>query len=111
MLQQIQGDLLNQGVALSTILRKAKVLASQLRSEELSNWVSQELDGYKSNDNLPDYRVFSTSCFGTWTNGYWVVKSRGVPLSRIKDKGTKESSFQVPCKRGHTNGSAACCRF
>ena len=77
MLQQIQSDLLNQEVALSTILRKAKVLASQLRSEELSNWVSQELDGYNSSANLPDYRIMSTGCFGAWTNGYWIVKGHG----------------------------------
>jgi len=43
MLRHIQSDLLDQEVALSTILRKAKVLASQLRSEELGKWVSQEL--------------------------------------------------------------------
>ena len=53
MLRQIQTDLLDQKVALSNILRKAKVLASQLRSEELGKWVSQELDGYKPNDDLP----------------------------------------------------------
>jgi hypothetical protein len=56
-LEQIQTDLLNQDVPLSTILRKAKVLASQLHSEKLADWVSQELDGYKSDKDLPDYRV------------------------------------------------------
>jgi hypothetical protein len=54
-LQQIQADVLNQNVSLSNTLRKAKVLASQLRSQELSNWVSSELDGYKSEKDLPDY--------------------------------------------------------
>lgn len=62
--------------------------------------MSQELDGYKSNDNLPDYRVFSTSCFGTWTNGYWIVKGRGVPLSRIKDKELKKVLSRFRVKEG-----------
>jgi len=66
------------------------VLASQLRSEELANWVSQELDGYKSTEELPDYRVVSTGCFGTWTNGYWIVKGRGVPLSKVRDEKLKK---------------------
>lgn len=96
-LAEIQTDLLKQEVPLSTILRKAKVLASQLRSEELSNWVSRELDGYKSNDELPDYRVIRTGCFGKWTNNYYVINQRGVPLNKITDERLKDflTTFNV----------------
>jgi hypothetical protein len=84
-LAQIQADLLDPDVPLSAILRKAKVLASQLRSDELAMWVAQELDGYKNPNELPDYRLLGTSLFGTWTNGYWTLTNRGVPLFSIKD--------------------------
>lgn len=85
-LSQLQADLLDRNASLSDTLRKAKVLASQLGSEELDTWVSQELDGYKDKNSLPDYRVLHTSVAGTWTNGYFVQQFRGVPLYAIKDK-------------------------
>ena len=46
--EQIQIDLLNPDASLSTVLRKARVLASQLKSKELQGWVEQELEGYKT---------------------------------------------------------------
>jgi hypothetical protein len=96
-LQQIQADLLDQDAPLSTTLRRAKVLASRLRSDELGNWVSQELDGYKSSNELPDYRVIRTGCTGSWTNGFYMVTNRPVPLMRIDDDNLKEllTTFRV----------------
>ncbi len=89
-LSQIQSDLLNPNASLSDILRKAKVLASQLGSEELDSWVSHELDGYKDKNSLPDYRVLRTSVAGTWTNGYHSYKFRGVPLFSLEDEDLKK---------------------
>lgn len=84
-LPQIQSDLLDPTVPLSAILRKAKVLASQLKSEELARWVDRELDGYDDIHDLPDYRRLATTVAGTWTNGYYVVKNRGLSLASIED--------------------------
>jgi antitoxin component HigA of HigAB toxin-antitoxin module len=85
-LNQIQEDILNQAIPLSVTLRKAKVLAYEIQSEELSNWVSQELDGYKNRSELPDYRILRTTCFGKWTNGYWMVNTQPVPIYKLKDE-------------------------
>jgi len=97
LLGQLQRDLLDEEVSLSTILRKARVLASHLHSAELGEWVARELDGYKQAEDLPDYRVISTSCFGVWTNGYYIIKGRGVSLSRVKNEKLKEflTTFRV----------------
>lgn len=84
-LNQIQADLLDDKVSLSAILRKAKVLASQLGSAELAAWVDQELNGYKDKSELPDYRILGTQVFGTWTNGYYWYQNRGLPIISIKD--------------------------
>jgi hypothetical protein len=83
-INQIQADLINEDVSLSAILRKAKVLSSQLESDELANWVSDELDGYYDSE-LPDYRLLDTSVSGTWTNGYWVVNNRALTMFSIDD--------------------------
>ncbi len=41
LIQQLQDDILNQGTGLSSVLRKAKVLAVSLGSEELESWVDR----------------------------------------------------------------------
>jgi hypothetical protein len=85
-IEQIQKDLLDSNVPLSDILRKAKVLASQLENAELSLWASQELDGYPIDKDLPDYRVINTSASGLWTNGYWKIPNQGVPMFKVEDE-------------------------
>lgn len=89
-LEQIQNDLLNESLATTNVLRKAKVLSYQLNSTELSEWITNELSGYKSVDNLPDYRILNTTCIGTWTNGYWQMTNQGVPFHKIDDEELKK---------------------
>jgi hypothetical protein len=89
-LSQIQADILDEKVSLSTILRKAKVLAAELSSDELAAWAARELDGYNERSELPDYRIFRTSVFGTYTNGYWLIKNHGLSLFEIKDDWLRE---------------------
>jgi hypothetical protein len=54
-------DLIEETVDSSTdvnqILRRAKILAHELGSKELSEWADAELNGYAGEDNLPDYRI------------------------------------------------------
>ena len=82
-LRQIQEDLLKENSSLPTTLRRALVLASELKSEKLKNWASQELNGYKQFIDLPDYRRIATSCVGTWTNGFHAITNHQVPTWRI----------------------------
>ena len=68
LINEIQNDILTPSTPLSSILRKAKVLAYQLKNAEFKEWVDQELNGYSSNANmLPDYRKA-----GTQSRGYFV---------------------------------------
>lgn len=54
---ELQRDCLDQTVSASTILRKAKVIASKLGLNELEQWLTSELEGYDcSLDELPDHR-------------------------------------------------------
>jgi len=64
---------------LSQVLRKARVLASELRSDELRVWVEAELNGYTSTDPLPDYRVSVASNFGNFV-GYAGSQGKGLPI-------------------------------
>ena len=57
LLNDIQEAITNPSFRLADILRKAKVLAFRLDHQEFKDWVNQELNGYKSNDNMPEYRI------------------------------------------------------
>jgi len=57
LLKDIQEAITNPSFRLADILRKAKVLAFRLDHQEFKYWVSQELNGYESNDNIPEYRI------------------------------------------------------
>lgn len=99
-LTQIQSDILYDKIPLSAVFRKARVLSAELESDELAYWVSNELDGYDDLEALPDYRWLNTSVVGTWTNGYWTVKNKGVILSQIDDDDLKKFLSKYPVQKG-----------
>jgi len=71
---------------LSQVLRKAKVLASELRSEELRVWAEAESSGYKDNDALPDYRVSTASNRGNFVGSFGTSGSGiNIPLSTLPE--------------------------
>lgn len=85
-LEQIQKDILDESISLSTVLRKAKVLAYEIDSDELKLWVKSELDGYENNDDLPGYRILESHPCGKWTNGYHLISNHQVPMYKIEDE-------------------------
>ena len=59
LLQEIQTETSSSGGDLATILRKCKILAARLGSEEFAQWITWELDGYpddQGNTTLPAVR-------------------------------------------------------
>lgn len=65
LIQGLQNDIIDSKVSLSSVLRKAKVLASILKSNELKKWVDSELNGYQGEkEEVPDYRIMSVSNLG-----------------------------------------------
>jgi hypothetical protein len=57
LLQDIQAEATESTVPVSTVLRRAQILASRLGHEPLKQWTRSELQGYTDPDALPDYRV------------------------------------------------------
>lgn len=90
MINQLQTNILDPDFPLSAILREAKVLASQLESDDLGEWVSRELNGYEIVSTLPDYRILITVTQGSWTNNFYMLPNRGVPMYKITDENLTE---------------------
>lgn len=87
LLREIQDAAVNPDVDISFLLRKCKILASRLKNPEFSNWVDQELNGYKSTDSLPDYRVARVHSKGHFAGpGGSGLRNANIPLTCIDQK-------------------------
>jgi len=64
---------MDEKVSVSSLLRKAMVIAKKLKIEELEKWVSLEADGYPAGSELPEYRKVSSEAksFNPY-NGLWL---------------------------------------
>src|SRR6266436_570297 len=56
LLREIQNAAASTESRVADLLRKSKILAVRLKSDELGRWVDQELNGYTNVDDLPAYR-------------------------------------------------------
>lgn len=53
---ELQKDALDKKVRTSDLLRKGLVVAKKLKIKDFEDWINYELNGYSSNDEIPDYR-------------------------------------------------------
>jgi len=56
LLAQIQADVVDDTVPLSSLLQKCIVLGGEAGSEKMRAWARRELNGYADPDTVPDYR-------------------------------------------------------
>ncbi len=54
----LQKEAYDSNTSISTLLRKAYVVARKLKTNDFEVWINSELNGYKcSNDEIPEYRM------------------------------------------------------
>jgi hypothetical protein len=78
LLAQIQADVVDDTVPLSSLLQKCIVLGGQAGSQKLRDWARWELNGYAGADTVPDYRHFHAVLMAVITNnaGYNPITQR-----------------------------------
>ena len=57
LLAEIERGALDDSVSLAATLRKCIALGAQTRNAELRDWASRELDGYRNDNEIPEYRI------------------------------------------------------
>lgn len=70
LLHEIRDDALDSKVNIADLLRKCKVLAFRLGNDEFKKWVDQELNGYSSKEDLPQYRILNVQSFGDFAGPF-----------------------------------------
>jgi hypothetical protein len=68
LLAQIEADVVDDTVPLSSLLQKCIVLGGQAGSEKMRDWARQELHGYGGADTVPDYRHVPAAVMAVITN-------------------------------------------
>ena len=58
-IQKLIQEIQDNNILVSSLLRKTKILASELDQKDFLDWVNLELNGYKDDSAYPDYRKLS----------------------------------------------------
>lgn len=64
-----------------SLLRRALVLATRLKNEDLRTWVSHELNGYPDEDAVPAYRKLQVISYGFFADRFVGQATLQIPLS------------------------------
>ena len=93
LLREIQNDLVSEGGDVTAVLRKCKILASRLGSDEFAQWVDGELNGYSPSQPTPPYRRLAIQYYASFTNPVWQATRQPVPLQLVpkEHRGSFES--------------------
>ena len=83
LLTEIRDGAISSETRLDEVLRRCLVLAEELDSETLRIWADNELDGYKSLDEVPDYRAIAVTPKFNAANFAWKVTGQTVPIEYL----------------------------
>ncbi|MGE5647120.1 MAG: hypothetical protein ACM336_15160 [Acidobacteriota bacterium] len=87
LLREIQAAATDSSIEISTVLRKAKMLAARLRNPEFEAWVDRELNGYDPDgEDVPPYREIHGVVQGTLSDGYRLWNNVPIMTSFLPEK-------------------------
>lgn len=87
LIEQIRNEAVNGASSLASLLRKCQILASTLGNKDLKRWVSCELNGYGSGDDLPGYRRLHADSIGTFAGyGGRMLNNAPIPICNLPKK-------------------------
>lgn len=81
LLQDIVASATQEDCDVPSLLRKALVLASRLRNDELKTWVNHELNGYSDGSQVPEYRHADVISYGFFADRYVGKATLQVPVT------------------------------
>lgn len=86
LLRELQRDALDPKVDITTVLRRARVLAARLNNAEFVAWIQHELNGYPAEVDLPGYRILHVDAKAYLLIGYTQIPQARVMASQIPEQ-------------------------
>jgi AbiTii len=84
LIRELRDGAVSDATPLSTLLRKALVLASLIKNDSLRLWAKRELDGYTDVENLPEYRSVTAIVAGDFV-GHVRAGDHRLPVEQYDD--------------------------
>jgi len=98
LLEDIQNDAVDASKDLSTLLRKCKLLAARLGSQQLEDWLLWESNGYPDDVRVPEYRVWPLRVKGHFSGSFGSgIKNAPIPTVLLP-KEVRESYERYECQ-------------
>ena len=87
LLRDIQASAVDSRLPLTSLLRKCKILAVRLGSDDFKGWIDAELNGYSSKDAVPQYRVLRVNSKGHFSGPFQSgMRNADIPLFCIPEE-------------------------
>ncbi|MFH7833814.1 AbiTii domain-containing protein [Bacillus luti] len=94
-------DVVSGRESLENIFFRLKVILSDLDNQTIMNWIQGELQGYKSGEEIPTYRILSGSAVGTYViNNAMKYTDAPVPLENLLEADKIGELKTVPISDG-----------
>lgn len=100
LLAEIERDALNEAAPLAATLRKCIALGAQARNDELRDWASQELNGYRDDSTIPPYRVVYAPLKVDLANMRFVSRGQQISATDLPEFAQEHISEEVKLARG-----------
>lgn len=88
-MNEIIESLSSQNSLLTDALLKTKVLLHKIGHKELIEWVNNELNGYPSSVEAPEYRILPANVLANLSNALYEATSHPIPLHHLDEQQRK----------------------
>ncbi|WP_241770978.1 hypothetical protein [Atlantibacter hermannii] len=72
-------------------LLQTKVFLYSIKKKDLCSWIDHEINGYPSENDVPQYRIVKARILGSINNGYRYYNDFQLPLSYLSEEKYKEA--------------------
>ncbi len=81
---KIIGELANNEITIDIALSRVLIIASDIGNDKLAEWAEKELNGYRDDEDLPEYRIIKDTRFiSSGIQGNYKFTNVPIPLEQI----------------------------
>lgn len=73
-------DIIKGDIDVAQALEILDLLLEDIKDEKIKKWVNCEINGYKSKEKIPEYRIVNVNIFGTLKTYTHVVSNDNIPV-------------------------------